>query len=187
LSAVALVGMDGFAVTAHVHREGELWLAVETTQGRAWCSGCGVRATGNGRRRVLVRDLPIAGVPTVLVWAKRTWRCGETACPRGSWSETSSRQGSGGATGSTWSIQHPTRHATLDRQHPPFEIAVPQRGELTAASPRVGADPDDQQGLLGAEQQPTPAQRGQSSAKAADRRATSRSAADSIRCTSSTV
>ena len=30
LSAVALVGMDGFAVTAHVHRAGELWHA-------AWC------------------------------------------------------------------------------------------------------------------------------------------------------
>jgi transposase len=82
--------MDGFAVTAHLHRDGELWLAVETIQGRAWCSGCGVRAVGNGRRRVLVRDLPIAGVPTVLVWAKRTWRCREAACPRGSWSETSS-------------------------------------------------------------------------------------------------
>ena len=33
LSAVALVGMDGFAVTAHLHRDGELWLAVETTAG----------------------------------------------------------------------------------------------------------------------------------------------------------
>ena len=89
LSAVALVGMYGFAVIAHVHRDGELWLAVETTAERAWCPDCGVRATGNGRRRVLVRDLPIAGVPTVLVWAKRTWRCREPQCSRGSWSETS--------------------------------------------------------------------------------------------------
>ena len=89
LSAVALVGMDGFAVTAHVHRDGELWLAVETTADRAWWRDCGVRATGNGRRRVLVRDLPIAGVPTVLAWAKRTWRCREAQCRRGSWSETS--------------------------------------------------------------------------------------------------
>jgi transposase len=89
LSAVALVGMDGFAVTAHVFRDGEHWLAVETTASRMWCPGCGVRAAGNGRRRVVVRDLPIAGVPTVLVWAKRTWRCREPWCERSSWSETS--------------------------------------------------------------------------------------------------
>lgn len=36
-----------------------------------------------------VRDLPIAGRPTVLVWAKRTGRCQETLCERSSWSETS--------------------------------------------------------------------------------------------------
>ena len=89
LSAVALVGMDGFAVTGHVHRDGDLWLAVETTADRAWCPDCGAPATGNSRRRVLVRDLPIAGTPTVLVWAKRLWRCRETQCRRGSLSETS--------------------------------------------------------------------------------------------------
>ena len=49
---------------------------------------CGGRV-GNGRRRVVVRDLPIAGVPTVLVWDKRTFRCREQLCPRSSWSETS--------------------------------------------------------------------------------------------------
>ena len=36
-----------------------------------------------------MRDLPIAGVPVVLVWSKRTWRCREAECERGSWSETS--------------------------------------------------------------------------------------------------
>ena len=83
LSAAALVGLDGFVVTAQTMREGEHWLVVETTTARAWCPSCGVRAVGNGRRRVLVRDLPIAGTPTVLVWAKRTWRCRETRVPRG--------------------------------------------------------------------------------------------------------
>lgn len=43
---------------------------------------------GNGRRRVTVRDLSIAGTPTVLVWAKRTFRCPAPACERASWSET---------------------------------------------------------------------------------------------------
>ena len=67
LSAVALVGMDGFAVIGHMVRNGEHWLAVESTVDRAWCPACGVRAVGNGRRRVCVRDLPFAGTPTVLV------------------------------------------------------------------------------------------------------------------------
>ena len=75
------------AQTVH---DGEHWLLVETTAARAWCPGCGVRAVGNGRRRVTVRDLPIAGMSTVIVWAKRTWRCREERCDRGSWSETSS-------------------------------------------------------------------------------------------------
>jgi hypothetical protein len=37
LSAVALVGIDGIVVTTHVFRDGEHWLAVETTATRAWC------------------------------------------------------------------------------------------------------------------------------------------------------
>jgi len=89
VSATALVGLDGFVVTVQTVHDGEHWLAVETTAVQAWCPTCGVRAVGNGRRRVTVRDLPIAGRPTVLVWAKRTWRCLEQRCPSGSWSETS--------------------------------------------------------------------------------------------------
>jgi zinc-finger of transposase IS204/IS1001/IS1096/IS1165 len=50
---------------------------------------CGVRAVGNGRRRVVVRDLPLADRPVVLVWAKRLWRCPEPACPACTWSEES--------------------------------------------------------------------------------------------------
>jgi transposase len=87
----ALLGLDGFVVRAQLLEEttGEWWLAVETTQERAWCPSCGVRAVGHGRRRVVVRDLPIADRPAVLVWAKRLWRCGEPACPAGTWSEES--------------------------------------------------------------------------------------------------
>jgi transposase len=85
----ALLGLDGFVVLAQLLDEdsGEWWLAVETTEDRAWCPTCGVRAGGHGRRRVKVRDLPIAERPVVLVWAKRLWRCPERACPMGSWSE----------------------------------------------------------------------------------------------------
>jgi transposase len=91
--ATALVGLDGFVVKSQVVCGGEHWLLVETTADRAWCPSCGVRAVGNGRRRVTVRDLPIAGVATVIVWAKRTWRCREERCVCGSWSETSTEIG----------------------------------------------------------------------------------------------
>ncbi|MGE3689301.1 MAG: transposase family protein, partial [Acidimicrobiia bacterium] len=40
---------------------------METTRTRAGCPACGVVGVGNGRRRVKVRDLSIAGTPTVLV------------------------------------------------------------------------------------------------------------------------
>jgi transposase len=85
----ALVGLDGFVVIAQLldEQSGEWWLAVETTEGRAWCETCAVRAVGHGRRRVVVRDLPLAGRPVRLVWAKRVWRCAEATCPTGTWSE----------------------------------------------------------------------------------------------------
>ena len=87
----ALVGLDGFVVCAQLLDEatGEWWLAVETSEERAWCSSCGVRALGHGRRRVVVRDLPLADRPVALVWAKRIWRCAAPGCPTGTWSEES--------------------------------------------------------------------------------------------------
>lgn len=89
----ALVGLVGFVVKSQIIRDGEHWLLVESPSTRSWCPGCGVAGVGNGRRRVPVRDLPIAGVATVIVWAKRTWRCGESLCERSSWSETSQHIG----------------------------------------------------------------------------------------------
>jgi transposase len=87
----ALLGLDGFVVRARLLDKdtGEWWLAVETTEIRAWCPSCGIRAVGHGRRQVKVRDLPLADRPVVLVWAKRLWRCPEPACPKGTWSEES--------------------------------------------------------------------------------------------------
>jgi transposase len=87
----ALVGLEGFVVRAQLLDEpsGEWWLAVESLEDRAWCEICGVRAIGHGRRRVVVRDLPLADRPVVLGWAKRLWRCGEPACPARTWSEES--------------------------------------------------------------------------------------------------
>jgi len=87
----ALLGLDGFVVCAQLldGARGEWWRAVETTEDRGWCPACGVRAVGHGRRRVVIRDLPLADRPVVLVWAKRLWRCAEPACPTLTWSEES--------------------------------------------------------------------------------------------------
>jgi transposase len=87
----ALLGLDGFVVCAQLLEEstGEWLLAVETAEDRAWCEMCGVQAVGHGRRRVVVRDLPLADRPVVLVWSKRLWRCPEPACPACTWSEES--------------------------------------------------------------------------------------------------
>ena len=85
----SLLGLVGFVVRAQVLEElmGEWWLTVETLEDRVWCPACGARATGHGRRRVVVRDLPITDRPVVLVWAKRLWRCAEAGCPARTWSE----------------------------------------------------------------------------------------------------
>jgi transposase len=86
-AATALVGMPELVVRAQVLCDGEWWLAVETQPGPRWCPGCGVRAVGHGRSRTTVRDLPIAGVATVLVFARRRLRCGEPLCEVRTWSE----------------------------------------------------------------------------------------------------
>jgi transposase len=85
--ATALFDMDGFVVGAHVLEDDEWWLLVETSAGVVGCPACGVRAVGHGRRRVQVRDLPIAGRPVRIVWAKRLWRCPDDDCPQRTWSE----------------------------------------------------------------------------------------------------
>ena len=85
--ATALLGMAGFVVGAQIEHAGEVWILVETTADVAGCVACEVRAVGNGRRIVRVRDLPAGDRPVVLIWAKRTWRCVEDQCPVGSFTE----------------------------------------------------------------------------------------------------
>jgi transposase len=84
-----LIGMPGFVVGAQVDIGGEWHLAVETTATSAACRACGSWAVGHGRRRVRVRDLPVAGRPVVLCWAKRIWRCPDPDCEVRTWTETS--------------------------------------------------------------------------------------------------
>ena len=85
--ATALLGLDGFIAGAQVEVDGEWWLTVETTADAVGCEACGTKAVGQGRRKVRVRDLPMADRPVVLVWNKRLWRCGDPDCEVVTWSE----------------------------------------------------------------------------------------------------
>jgi transposase len=67
--ATRLVGLDGFVVTAVQPLGERLDLRVESLARAVGCAHCGgseVRV--KERPRVRVRDLPIAGRPTRLVW-----------------------------------------------------------------------------------------------------------------------
>jgi transposase len=88
LGAVVL-GLDGFRLVAVDEHDGELELAVETTNDMVGCPGCGAVATAHGRRPVRVRDLPVGGRPATLIWIKRLWRCRYERCETRTWSETS--------------------------------------------------------------------------------------------------
>src|SRR3954468_19198829 len=88
LGAVVL-GLEGFELVAVDEHDGELELAVETTNDVVGCPSCGAVATAHGRRPVRVRDLPVGGRPTTLIWIKRLWRCGHERCEMRTWSETS--------------------------------------------------------------------------------------------------
>lgn len=74
----AMLGISGLVVLA----VGELELLVETSESVTGCPRCGVVAVAHGRREHLVRDIPSAGRPVLLVWRKRLWRCAEPACPQ---------------------------------------------------------------------------------------------------------
>ncbi len=85
--ATAMLGMDGFVVVSQTEESGELYVLVETTADLAGCPSCGVRATGHGRSRVQVRDLPAGGRPVRLVVAKRRWICADPDCDKKTFTE----------------------------------------------------------------------------------------------------
>jgi transposase len=71
-----LVGLDGMAVRG-VHEVGDRFdLEVELVARAGRCPGCGRGSlTIKDRPMVRVRDLPVAGRATYLLWRKRRWRC----------------------------------------------------------------------------------------------------------------
>lgn len=88
LGAVVL-GLEDFRLVAVDEYDGELELAVETMTELVGCPGCAAVATAHGRRPVRVRDLPVGGRATTLIWIKRLWRCRHERCEIATWSETS--------------------------------------------------------------------------------------------------
>ncbi len=64
-----------------------LVLRVETGPSLVGCPGCGVIASGHGRRVRRLHDIPAFGAPVELVWRSRRYRCGEQACAIGGFSE----------------------------------------------------------------------------------------------------
>jgi transposase len=76
--ATRLVGLDGLVVT-EVQQAGEQFdLQVELLARATVCPRCGgVEVRIKERPRVRVRDLPIAGHLTRLVWRKRRYRCAD--------------------------------------------------------------------------------------------------------------
>ena len=83
-----MLGLAGFEVLAAGEYGGELELLVQTVETVAGCPVCGVVARPHGRRTHLVRDIPAAGRPVLLVWRKRLWRCAEPECAKRTWTET---------------------------------------------------------------------------------------------------
>lgn len=86
--ATALVGITGMIVGVQELVDDEWWLYAESRADLVGCSDCGTRAVGHGRSRCLVRDLPVAGRPCVLVIAKRRWRCPDSDCATSTWTES---------------------------------------------------------------------------------------------------
>lgn len=83
-----LVGLSGYRVIGVARGPDGLVVRVESPAGPVGCPDCGVRATSRGRREHRLVDIPAFGDPVRLVWVKRTWACGETTCPRRSFTET---------------------------------------------------------------------------------------------------
>lgn len=76
-----LLGLDGVHVE-HVDRLDDLLVVtVSTPAAPTGCPSCGVVATGRGRRRRVLHDVP--GMTRVrIVWRQRVWRCDDPDCAR---------------------------------------------------------------------------------------------------------
>ena len=84
-----LVGLAGLHVIAVERDDGAdlLSVTVESPPAVTGCPTCGVVAHSHGRRDIRLVDAPCSDRPVRLVWRKRTWRCIESSCPTGVFTE----------------------------------------------------------------------------------------------------
>jgi transposase len=112
-----LLGLDGVHVEHVDRRDGLLVVTVSSPATPTGCPSCGVVATGRGRRRRVLHDVP--GVTRVrIVWRQRVWRCGDEDCARKTFTEhlpaLVARRGSITARAVSWAIGQLRReHATI--------------------------------------------------------------------------
>jgi transposase len=85
--ADAMFNADGMHVLDVRRGHRKLVITVETEADQTGCTRCGVVAVGHGRRVVRAADAPCFGVPVLIVWLKRIWRCPEPDCPTDTWTE----------------------------------------------------------------------------------------------------
>jgi transposase len=88
-----LFGLDAFRVVDVVRvADGVVQVIVETVDRQGICPGCG-QPSGKVKQRPLVRirDLPAADQQVQLWWRKRRIVCVTAACPRGSFTQTSTQ------------------------------------------------------------------------------------------------
>jgi len=82
------LGLEGFAVLDTIEDEDQIEVVIELIARAGVCPGCaGVSTTVHERAEVRVRDVPLQGKPTYLVWRKRRFRCERSECERGTFSE----------------------------------------------------------------------------------------------------
>lgn len=87
----ALLGLDGLAlIRVDLEEDGTRVVHVATADETATaCPGCGVSSTARkGSATTHPRDVPYGPDPIRLVWHKSRWRCRESRCPRGSFTES---------------------------------------------------------------------------------------------------
>jgi len=85
--ADALFDVAGMHVLEVLREPDRFVITVETDADTAGCRRCGVIAVGHGRRLHRAADAPCFGVPVVVRWLKRIWRCDEGSCQTDTFSE----------------------------------------------------------------------------------------------------
>ncbi|WP_454170484.1 ISL3 family transposase [Microbacterium paulum] len=112
-----LLGLDGLHVEHVDCRDGLLIVIVSSPAAPAGCPSCGVLASGRGRRRRVLHDVP--GTTRVrIVWRQRVWLCDDEDCARKTFMEQLpalvARRGSITKRAVSWAIGQLRReHATV--------------------------------------------------------------------------